>query len=107
MILHYVTIRLGVDVPQPLGHLAPRPNLRHDAVVPQLELVLERLYLPDAREGPLQRRVPLWDLVGEGLQDVQPVSRYLQRLVDVRRVLDALVVGLYAVSRPCRKRLLD
>mgnify|MGYP004047859735 FL=1 len=25
------------------------------------------------------------------------MSRYLQRIVDVRRVLDALVVGLYAV----------
>ena len=97
MFLHYVTIRSRVDVPQPLEHLAPFPNLRHDAVVPQLELVLVRLYLPAAREGPLQRRVPVWDLVGEGLQDVQPVSRYLQRIVDVRRALDALVVGLHAV----------
>ena len=99
MFLHYVTLCSRVDVPQPLEHLAPLPNLRQDAVVPQFELVLERLYLADAREGPLQRRVPVWDLVGEGLQDVQPVSRYLQRMVDVRRILDSLVVGLHTVVR--------
>ena len=97
MFLHYVTIRSRVDVPQSLEHLAPLPNLRHDAVVAQFNPVLQRLYLVDPPEGPLHRRVPVRYLVGEGLQDVQPLSRYLQRIVDVRRVLDALVVGLHAV----------